>query len=304
MICNTCLPIFAFDDTETISSTKKGLLERVRVKNISAKDTRILQEDYEAYKKAAADFKENKALLPCPWSVNKILADPQNLLDTGAAFINAGSKRTWRAVEDSAKNTACDLCRSMVAIVHSTRGQSWPKDDDVIETLWAIQGNIPEQLRFSVLRGDDEVLEFDYDCAVEDTEGTFTSTLTIPQAHSTNDDACFSALATALARCRNEHPDCQRGKNETPTRLIDVQPQEGDIDVIRLVGKETAGPNVDYATLSHVWGGKVPSQLTLENSEEMFRGFSVQSLSSKVFRDAIVATRRLGLRYLWIDSLW
>jgi hypothetical protein len=302
MICNTCLPIFAFEDTESIIEHKEGLMKRIR--NISADETQILQDDYETYQKAAAEFKESKALLPSPWSVAKKFADPQKLLGYGHGGIGAGTERTWRIVEDSARTTACDLCRSIVAIVKSTRGQSWAKDDDVIETSWTLEGPFPARLSFSVLRGDDEVLAFNYDCAVEDIDGTFTSTLAIPRAQTTNDDECFGALARALSHCRDEHADCNRGKKITPTRLIDVQLQAGDIDIVRLVGKETTGSDVDYATLSHVWGGKVPSQLTLENLEVMYRGFSVQSLSSKVFRDAIVATRGLGLRYLWIDSLW
>lgn len=59
--------------------------------------------------------------------------------------------------------------------------------------------------------------------------------------------------------------------------------------------------DVTYSALSHCWGGKVDVRLTKTNQDEM-RNIQIQSLP-KNFQDAIAATRKLGMRYLWIDSL-
>lgn len=66
---------------------------------------------------------------------------------------------------------------------------------------------------------------------------------------------------------------------------------------------------VEYVTLSHRWGDpakghRIPPKLTRDNNKDakLRRGIEVSSLP-KTFRDAVLITRTLGLRYLWIDSL-
>lgn len=62
--------------------------------------------------------------------------------------------------------------------------------------------------------------------------------------------------------------------------------------------------DVRYATLSYCWGAK-PSFIRLTCSKlQTFKqtGISVQDLPT-TFRDAITATGRLGLQYIWVDAL-
>ncbi|KAH9204901.1 heterokaryon incompatibility protein-domain-containing protein, partial [Leptodontidium sp. 2 PMI_412] len=60
--------------------------------------------------------------------------------------------------------------------------------------------------------------------------------------------------------------------------------------------------NVKYLTLSHCWGAKVFETLTKKNMAQFLSKIPVEVLT-KTFRDAIIATRRLGFEYIWIDSL-
>lgn len=61
--------------------------------------------------------------------------------------------------------------------------------------------------------------------------------------------------------------------------------------------------NCRYATLSHRWGdAKNMLQTFNSNITEHYQGFAWSALP-KTFRDAIIVSQDLGLRYLWIDSL-
>ncbi|KAK0707139.1 hypothetical protein B0T26DRAFT_655525 [Lasiosphaeria miniovina] len=55
--------------------------------------------------------------------------------------------------------------------------------------------------------------------------------------------------------------------------------------------------------LSHCWGQCADmTKLGLENEATWHHGIDLESLSLN-FQDAITVTRRLGIRYLWIDAL-
>jgi hypothetical protein len=57
-----------------------------------------------------------------------------------------------------------------------------------------------------------------------------------------------------------------------------------------------------YTTLSHCRGGSVPTRLLNTNHATFVEKIVVADLP-RMFRDAVAATRTLGLEYLWIDSL-
>lgn len=60
---------------------------------------------------------------------------------------------------------------------------------------------------------------------------------------------------------------------------------------------------VEYFTLSHVWGTEKFLTLTTQNMTLLKREIQLIELP-KCFQEAVVAARRLGGQYLWIDSLW
>lgn len=100
--------------------------------------------------------------------------------------------------------------------------------------------------------------------------------------------------------CEKDHENCVLSPQTWyPTRLLDLNVPGATMKVI--IAKETqpAGP---YMTLSHRWGKHVYEQLTSQ-SEGRFKTCIDISTLPRVFQDAIDITRKLKVRYLWIDSL-
>jgi hypothetical protein len=73
-------------------------------------------------------------------------------------------------------------------------------------------------------------------------------------------------------------------------------------DLVRLLDHVSSSESLRYAALSHCWGGNVPLVLTTPLLTEFREGISVSSFPM-TFRHAVDMTRRLGLDYIWIDSL-
>lgn len=120
---------------------------------------------------------------------------------------------------------------------------------------------------------------------------------------------CFTLAAGWLADCIAKHSECNSSvsdRNWFPTRLIDVGSyglESGSEALLRLHILSGHGPpEGSYTTLSHCWGSAKFMRLTQPNMDSMKTSFAVEDLP-KTFRDAVYIVRRLGIRYLWIDSL-
>lgn len=119
------------------------------------------------------------------------------------------------------------------------------------------------------------------------------------------DTSSSTSWAYALAwleTCQTEHPACNppAGKTFTPTRLLDIARSP---DTIYVVSGEDLPPASPYATLSHCWGKEVPNRLLPDNVDALREeGLPVASLS-RTFGETVEVARRLGVSYLWIDSL-
>ncbi|PTD04174.1 hypothetical protein FCULG_00000034 [Fusarium culmorum] len=91
-----------------------------------------------------------------------------------------------------------------------------------------------------------------------------------------------------------------------PTRLIDVGTENSSQPPrLCLPRKDQSCGNIEYAALSYAWGlvnNSHSSRTTASNLEEMLRGLPFSQLP-KTIQDAIVFTRKLGFRYLWVDAL-
>jgi hypothetical protein len=90
-----------------------------------------------------------------------------------------------------------------------------------------------------------------------------------------------------------------RKVNPLPLRVLDLKLR--DPSKIRLVEGASVEP-ADYATLSYTWGPRVPFMLTDETMEQCRHGISITTLP-KAFQHAVWVTRKLAIRYLWIDAL-
>ncbi|KAN0089937.1 HET domain containing protein [Hyaloscypha variabilis] len=103
-----------------------------------------------------------------------------------------------------------------------------------------------------------------------------------------------------IDECVQTHEDCSQPRHtRLPSRVLDLRPPKDTLD-LRLLASD--GRHGRYATLSHCWGTSQPLKLTSATFNEFQNKISYLSLP-KTFQDAVAATRLLGLRYLWIDSL-
>lgn len=84
-----------------------------------------------------------------------------------------------------------------------------------------------------------------------------------------------------------------------PTRIIDVGPYDDSVEP-RLY--QSQGEHGQWATLSHCWGKTATTKLTIATLEEHLEAIPLATMPQN-FGDAIMVTRLLGIRYLWIDSL-
>ncbi|KAI1322755.1 hypothetical protein F5Y16DRAFT_404159 [Xylariaceae sp. FL0255] len=123
--------------------------------------------------------------------------------------------------------------------------------------------------------------------------------------------AHFDIMRQWLRLCddRLKHPNCHHthGSNVStyshfkcmPTRVLDVG-QDGD-DFIRLY-EPAHNEADDYIALSHPWGHGPHLVTNVRNLAQHKDGIRISDLPG-TFRDAVLTTRALGKRYLWIDSL-
>ncbi|KAK5633732.1 hypothetical protein RRF57_009446 [Xylaria bambusicola] len=112
----------------------------------------------------------------------------------------------------------------------------------------------------------------------------------------------FDLLRSWLRDCDVNHCDhstISTAEHELPTRLLNVgDAQEPD----RLHLCSTEGRLGKYVALSHCWGERQVLSTTRGTIESHYKAIDFNTLP-KTFRDAVVVTWKLGIQYLWIDSL-
>ncbi|ENH65762.1 hypothetical protein FOC1_g10003383 [Fusarium oxysporum f. sp. cubense race 1] len=104
-----------------------------------------------------------------------------------------------------------------------------------------------------------------------------------------------------LQTCKDRH-DCGSASEDDwhPKRLIHVGNEKQSP---RLIISENERPEGCYAALSHCWGEDPKFfMLTSDNLFDLCSEIQLQSLPAS-FRDAIITCRRIGIPYIWIDSL-
>ncbi len=90
-----------------------------------------------------------------------------------------------------------------------------------------------------------------------------------------------------------------------PSRIIDIGPCEGTYEPRLCHKNDVVSPKGKYVALSHCWGppsGPPIPRTTTETLVSRLTGIPMSTLP-RTFQDAVFMTRRLGLQYLWIDSL-
>ncbi|KAK4498316.1 hypothetical protein PRZ48_010974 [Zasmidium cellare] len=101
-------------------------------------------------------------------------------------------------------------------------------------------------------------------------------------------------LKSWIQQCE-EHPECTPKKTKcSPHRLIDVIPG--------LHLRTCDGSESDFAALSYCWGHYQGPMLTQTNLKAFHERLDENDLP-QTYKDAIWVTRKLQIRYLWIDAL-
>jgi hypothetical protein len=85
-----------------------------------------------------------------------------------------------------------------------------------------------------------------------------------------------------------------------PTRVLDLGYE--NTSEVRLVESSTLPIDHPYMTLSHRWGQIEVIKLTTATIDRIRNGIPISELPV-LYQDAVTACRKLGTRYIWIDSL-
>jgi hypothetical protein len=105
-----------------------------------------------------------------------------------------------------------------------------------------------------------------------------------------------------MSQCLSDHKHCKKQTSVAlPSRLIDVGIEQ-DAPRIKLYTSEANGELGSYAALSYCWGGPQPIVASTHSLEKLKSGIAIVALPQTI-KDAVEVTRKLGLRYLWVDAL-
>ncbi|KAJ4138810.1 hypothetical protein NW768_002683 [Fusarium equiseti] len=113
-----------------------------------------------------------------------------------------------------------------------------------------------------------------------------------------------------IQNCRDTHSQCRQTDvqskiNCLPTRLVNVGTHH-DEQPLRLFipGQDQDSESLEYAALSYAWGpvSNHSFKTTFANLEARIKGLPFSQLP-RTIQDAIILTRKLGFKYLWVDAL-
>ncbi|KAK8240697.1 heterokaryon incompatibility protein-domain-containing protein [Phyllosticta capitalensis] len=118
------------------------------------------------------------------------------------------------------------------------------------------------------------------------------------------------SMGQSIAWAQDQIQNCSRRHDlcddilANPTRLIDVAPDETGLGVkLRDYNSLSSGAPHEYVALSYCWGGHEPKCMTTHETIQRNMDYISWDLLPQTFRDAVIFTRGLGLKYLWIDSI-
>ena len=125
-----------------------------------------------------------------------------------------------------------------------------------------------------------------------------------PAIWTSSDGGDFNARLPVIDKwimdCQKYHQRCSYTiPPKLPTRLIDIRETDSQSSIRLLVSPEKA---YKYAALSHCWGQVLPITTTKATLSKYTDNIELSKLP-KTFLETIDIVRRLGIRYLWIDTL-
>lgn len=122
----------------------------------------------------------------------------------------------------------------------------------------------------------------------------------------------IAQISSWMSKCQDEHDACKpstdtssavMGNSWLPTRFLHLSESNlQPIVALRHAKSQTPSSSTKYATLSHCWGKIQPVRLLQDSLEAFQRNIDFTSLPW-TFQHAILLCLKLGICYLWIDSL-
>ncbi|KAL2060308.1 hypothetical protein VTL71DRAFT_9703 [Oculimacula yallundae] len=117
-------------------------------------------------------------------------------------------------------------------------------------------------------------------------------------------ETMFQRIKGWIKECET-HEECiqtpgkslEPGRGSGPARLLYVGSSANS--TVSLVDRR---PNMEYIALSYCWGGDDSMKLTKLEFQSWTQSIPFTDLP-KTIQDGIICTRRLGLKYLWVDRL-
>lgn len=118
----------------------------------------------------------------------------------------------------------------------------------------------------------------------------------------TASDASFRSLSYWLSRCISKHEICGDGSPQPlPTRILEIQKGEECLRVKLICPSQEFSAR--YICLSHCWGAVHPECRTTKHTFHKNCQNMPWDTMPKTFQDAAIVSDRLGVKYLWIDSI-
>jgi hypothetical protein len=109
---------------------------------------------------------------------------------------------------------------------------------------------------------------------------------------------CIERVKEMMTLCEKAHPHCQAPTPAVlPRRVVDIGTSISDMKLY-----ESDTETGEYIALSHCWGSSQNLTTTKASISERKRGLVWDTLP-RTFQDAVSITRKLSIRYIWIDSL-
>lgn len=121
-----------------------------------------------------------------------------------------------------------------------------------------------------------------------------------------NSEASFDMIKDWIKSCKEGHAVCSDAVSATtrglPKRVIDIGPESND--GIHVFEHDDSTNRIDkpYIALSHCWGTTRHMISTTSTLDQWKHNIPFASLA-KTFQDSITISRKLGIQYVWIDSL-
>ena len=117
-------------------------------------------------------------------------------------------------------------------------------------------------------------------------------------------EAAYDAAKALMNECmhdRTPHTKCQYSRDTVlPTRVLDL----GHNDQFVTLKVNDSEVHAKYLALSYCWGSPSKDAITLRKNDiqDLVNGVRINTLQQSI-QDAILVTRKLGFRYLWVDAL-